>query len=257
MPNSLDEMTNLTESTALILAGGLGTRLRGLVPDKPKVLAEVRGKPFIYYLLDQLLEAETRTIVISTGYLASQIEERIGDKYYSASIIYSVEDSPAGTGGALRLALPSIRSRTVLVMNGDSYCGVNLKAMATFHDKSRASGTIAVTRIDDTKRFGQVEAEEDGLIHCFKEKGQASGPGLVNAGIYLLNIEIIESIPVRQRISLEQETFPAWVGRGLRCYRTMAQLWDIGVPEAFAKANAEFEMVAPRLPTNHHSEEIR
>ena len=114
-------MSDLSQVTAVILAGGLGTRLRKAVSNQPKVMAEVNGKPFLYYVLDQLAEVDIKRVVISTGYMADKIEEVIGFSYKGLKVDYSWEESPLGTGGALKLARQSISTKYCLVMNGDSY----------------------------------------------------------------------------------------------------------------------------------------
>src|SRR5437899_2628493 len=108
--------------SAAILVGGLGTRLRGIVADRPKVLAEVRGRPFLAYLLDQLVASGFQDVVLCTGYRSEQVKEVFGDGYGPLRIVYSEETVPLGTAGALRLALPLLQSETILVMNGDSFC---------------------------------------------------------------------------------------------------------------------------------------
>ena len=123
-------MSDISNIEAAILAGGLGTRLRSVVPDRPKVLAEIGGRPFIEILLDQVAAAGIRTAVLCTGYLGDQIEARLGTRRGPLALRYSREVEPLGTGGALRLALPMLASDTVLVLNGDSYCDADLRALS-------------------------------------------------------------------------------------------------------------------------------
>lgn len=236
----------LSHTSAAILAGGLGTRLRSVVPDKPKILAEVGGRPFVLYLLDQLVEAGVSSIVLCTGHLAEQVEGCLGPSYRSATISYSVETEPLGTGGALRLALGRIESQIVLVMNGDSYCGVDLLEMARFHAEHGAVGTIAAAQVPDTSRYGSVRVAEGHQIIGFAEKSQSEGPGRVNAGIYMLSRHVLEEMPGGMAVSLEREVFPRMVGGRLLAYETCSELWDIGVPEAFARARNEFRSTLVR-----------
>jgi NDP-sugar pyrophosphorylase family protein len=234
-------VTELSDTTAAILAGGLGTRLRSVVADRPKVLAEVSGRPFIEYLLDQLVLAGVKTVVLCTGFLGEQIEKRLGDAYQGLQLLYSRETSPLGTGGALRLALPLLNSESVLVMNGDSYCDARLDAFAVWHEARESLATILLTETDDTRRYGRVETSSDGQILRFQEKANTDGPGWVNAGIYLLRREVIASVqPPNKSVSIEREIFPRWIDHGLYGYRSEGRLWDIGVPDAYARANAEF-----------------
>jgi len=236
----------LAAVTAAVLAGGLGTRLRSMVTDRPKVLAEIRGQPFLAYLLDQVAAAGVRYVVLCTGYLGEQVRAAFGDSYDSLRLVYSQEPSPLGTAGALRLALPLFKSETVLVMNGDSFCQANLRAFWAWHCARGADATLLLTRMPDTERYGRVHVDANGLVLGFDEKGGNSGPGWVNAGIYLLNHHLLLTIPANRAVSLEREMFPAWIGRGLYGYRSEGRFLDIGTPEAYNTAEQFF---APNMPT--------
>lgn len=233
-------MKPLAQITAAILAGGLGTRLRSLVPDKPKVLAQISGRPFIEYLLDQLAAAGVKSVVLCVGYKGEMVQAHLGDHYKGMQLHYSLETSPLGTGGALRLALPLLHSDSLLVMNGDSYCDAKLGSFADWHATKKSPATLLLTKTDDTRRYGRVDDNDQGRIIRFQEKADTSGPGWVNAGIYLLQRQVLESIPADRVVSLERETFPAWIQHGLSGYRSEGRLWDIGVPDAYHQANAEF-----------------
>jgi len=242
-------MNQLSKITAAILAGGLGTRLRSIVPDKPKVLAQISGRAFIEYLLDQLASAGTTTVVLCVGYKGEMVQQHLGENYRGMKLLYSHESAPLGTGGALRLALPQVASESMLVMNGDSYCEANLGSFAAWHAAQNSPATLLLTQTDDTRRYGRVDDDACGKIVRFQEKADTSGPGWVNAGIYLLNRAVLESIPAERVVSLERETFPAWIDRDLRGYRSEGRLWDIGVPDAYAQAQNEFvnAISKPRL----------
>jgi D-glycero-alpha-D-manno-heptose 1-phosphate guanylyltransferase len=239
-------MSELTEITAAILAGGLGTRLRSVVPDKPKVLAEVCGQPFIEYLLEQLAQEGVQSVVLCTGYMGDQVENLLGSTYGTMALRYSRETSPLGTGGALRLALPMLGSKSVLVLNGDSYCDVQLEPFAVWHDAQRSMASILLAETSDTRRYGRIDVDERGGIMQFQEKSAVAGAGWVNAGVYLLSRELIETIPADRPISIERETFPAWIGRGLSGYRSEGKLLDIGVPDAYARASIEMRNCGSR-----------
>src|SRR5215471_9426710 len=179
--------------TAAILAGGLGTRLRSVVADRPKVLAPVAGRRFLAYLLDQLADAGFTEVVLCTGYLGEQVRDAFGEHWRGLHLHYSQEPTPRGTAGALRFALDAIDSREVLVLNGDSFCDVDLRALTAFHQSNDAAATIAVTGVADISRYGAVRVREDSTVEGFAEKG-SSGPGLINAGVYILDRELIASI---------------------------------------------------------------
>lgn len=222
--------------TAVILAGGLGSRLRAVVADRPKVLAEVRGRPFLGHLLDQLAAAGFREVVLCTGYLGDQVRALFGDAYRGIRVVYSQEPMAMGTAGALRMALPLLNSDPVLVMNGDSFYDMDLRAFLTWHCSREADATLALVRVNDSGRFGQVRIDADGAIVAFEEKSGDSHAGWINAGVYLLARPLIKSIPENRAVSLEKEMFPTWIGRGFYGYSSQGRFLDIGTPEAYLTA---------------------
>jgi NDP-sugar pyrophosphorylase family protein len=221
-----------------ILAGGLGTRLRRAVDDRPKVLAQVAGRPFLSYLLDQVAAANLRDVVLCTGYLGEQVEATFGDRYGALRLAYSCETAPQGTAGALRLALPLFRSDPVLVLNGDSYCDAPLKDFLAWHQTlgPDSAGSLLLTWVDDASRYGTVEVDKAEGIVSFQEKTGRTVPGWINAGVYLLSRRFLMSIPTQDTVSIERDVFPAWIGRGLRGHRVKAPFIDIGTPESYARA---------------------
>jgi NDP-sugar pyrophosphorylase family protein len=225
--------------TAAVFAGGLGTRLRASVADRPKVLAEVCGRPFLAHLLDQLERAGVRDVVLCTGYLGEQVEAAFGARHGELSVRYSREDEPLGTGGCLRLAAPLLGSDPVLVLNGDSYCDADLGAFAAGHAARRAEGSILLTHVPDAGRYGRVELGAGGAVEAFLEKS-SSEPGWINAGLYLLGRRMVESIPSEGVVSLERDILPDWVSRGLFGHETEGRFIDIGTPESYAEADRFF-----------------
>lgn len=227
---------------AAVLAGGLGTRLRSIVADRPKALAEIYGRPFLTYLLDQLVEAGIREVVLCTGYMGEKIRLALGESYGSLHLAYSQEPSPLGTGGALRYALPLLESTTVLVMNGDSYCDVNLQKFWAWHDAQGAAATLVLTWVPDTGRYGRVELNGHGAVTGFNEKAAEGRPGWVNAGVYLLSARLLRRIPAQREVSMEREVFPTWAGRGLYGYQSDGRFLDIGTGENYAAAESFFAL---------------
>jgi NDP-sugar pyrophosphorylase family protein len=228
---------DLADMTAAILAGGLGTRLRSVVADRPKALAEVRGRPFLAHQLDILMAAGVQSVVLCTGYLGDQIEAAFGDAYGSMRLTYSRESAPLGTAGALRLALPLLQSDPVLVLNGDSICRTDLKSFWEWHRAAGAAASLLLMEVSDDRRYGRVQIDELGGVIGFVEKGQQSGPGWVNAGVYLLGHQVLQAIPAGEIVSLERDVFPLWAGRGLCGYRVQGAFLDIGTPETYAVAD--------------------
>jgi len=226
--------------TAVILAGGVGSRLRPAVSDRPKVLAEVNGRPYLEHLFDQLLGTGIDHTVICTGHLAQMVQEACGPNYRSMKLSYSQEFTPMGTGGALRLARPFIMSNTVLVMNGDSYCTANLKTFQESHDDQGISASILLTEVEDTSRYGRVHFNDQSRVIRFDEKGTHSGHGWINAGIYFFELGLLESIPEGRAISLECELFPSWIEQGIYGFCSEGSFLDIGTPESYAEAESFF-----------------
>jgi NDP-sugar pyrophosphorylase family protein len=231
----------LAKVTAAILAGGLGTRLRPTVADRPKVLAPVRGRPYLAFLLDQLAEAGLSEVVLLTGFQAEQVQTTFGDRYAGMRLVYSPEPSPLGTGGALRLGLPRFSYATALVLNGDSYCDVDLPSFYAFHCRHAAEVSLVSSRVADTSRFGKVHLAADGRILGFAEKQAAGGAGWINAGIYLLERSLIETISPDRPVSLERDLLPSWAGcRRVFGFSGGTRFLDIGTPESYQAADSFF-----------------
>ena len=240
-------MYPVSELTAVVLAGGLGERLRTVVEDRPKVLAEVDGRPFLVYVLDQLVSWGIQESVLCTGYLGEQIKSKFGNSFKTVLLRYSQEPSPMGTAGALRFALPLFRSDTVLVLNGDSYCEVDMEGFWGWHCAQKSDATLLLVRNTDTQRYGGVKTDNHGRIIRFTEKEGAAGPGLINAGIYLIKRSLLELISETKPVSLERHIFPSWIGRNFYGYQARGPFLDIGTPESYAAAQAFF---AARKPHN-------
>ena len=233
-------MLEMSRLTGVILAGGLGSRLRACVADRPKVLAEVRGRPFLTYILDQLAQAGIRQVVLCTGYLGEKIQEKIGNNYKSMSLKYSREDEPLGTGGALKLALSLCQSDPIIALNGDSFFDVDLGGYLNWFLTTDRDAALLLTREADVGRFGQVLLGEDGRISGFAEKGAGQGPGWINAGIYLLRKKVLAAIPSGTPCSLEREVFPRLVGGSFYGCCREGKFIDIGTPESYQAAAAFF-----------------
>lgn len=234
-------MYDLSRLTAAILAGGLGTRLRAVVGDRQKVVAEVKDRPFVAFLLDQLAAEGIRSVVLCTGFCGDQVEASLGRSYKSLHLDYSREQEPLGTAGALRLARPFLKTDPVLIMNGDSFCQVDLKEFLAWHCTKKAQATLVLTRVPDTARYGRVETDAQGRVLSFNEKdGHVGAPGWINAGIYLINQWLLDTIPADGPVSLEHDMFPCWRHLGLYGYRSEGSFLDIGTPETYASAQSFF-----------------
>lgn len=226
---------------ALILAGGLGTRLQPVVADRPKPIAEVAGRPFLERLLHQLSRHGYRRAVLCVGYKAEQIEAELGDAYGPLALAYSFEDKPLGTGGALRQAVNMVEATHVLAMNGDSFCDMDLDAFSAVHTSQRAMATIATVHREDRSRSGAVEMAATGRITVFAGRPVMPTPGLINAGVYMLRRELLLAIPAGRFVSLEDKVFPQLAQRDeLFGYRVDADFIDIGTPDSYQAAQDFF-----------------
>jgi NDP-sugar pyrophosphorylase family protein len=229
-----DQYGSMSISEALILAGGKGTRLQDSVKDRPKPLAVVAGRPFIEWLLIMLHSQGIRRVVICTGHMGKMIESHLGDgSRFDLDLVYVSDPFPLGTGGALRNALSSLNSASPLVLNGDSYFRIDVKRLSDFHFLRQAQATILLANVQDSSRFGSVAADADGKVTAFHEKTSDNHPAWINAGVYLVNRDIIGSIPTNRAVSLEREVFPGLIGHGLYAKSEDGLFWDIGTVESY------------------------
>lgn len=237
----MSEIPDISSCTAAILAGGLGTRLRSVISDRPKPMAEVNGRPFITYVLDQLIDAGIKRAVICTGYLGEKVKTSLGHHWRALQLSYSQEKVRLGTAGALRLAAPQIPSDNVLVMNGDSYLSANLQEFWIWRHIHLVQASMVLAQAPDTRQFGRIQVDENsGRILKFEEKGNIQGAGWINAGIYLLPKSMLEVIPANQEVSLEKDCLPKWITMGFYGYQSQGRFLDIGLPETYAIASNFF-----------------
>jgi D-glycero-alpha-D-manno-heptose 1-phosphate guanylyltransferase len=224
---------------AIILAGGLGTRLRSVVRDLPKPMAPVAGRPFLAWVLDGLAAAGLRRAVLAVGYRYEAIRDHFGTSWRGLELAYSVEEAPLGTGGAMRLAVDQVTESPVFVLNGDTYVDLDYRAMLAAHIGEGASLTVAAAHVRDVSRYGALQIE-DGRICGFLEKG-SQGPGYINAGVYLIAADLLAGIPAGASHSFEQDLLVPGVAtlRSL-AFPTDGLFIDIGVPEDYERAQELF-----------------
>lgn len=223
----------------MILAGGYGTRLSSIVADRPKVLADVNGRPFLSYLLDQLCISKVKSVIICSGYKGEMIVQAFQYRYKNQELIYSQEPEPLGTAGALKLSLDFCSAEHIMVMNGDSFYDTDLLSFQKWHYLKRADCSISLTYMMSSKRFGFVKTDEDGRIEEFEEKG-IERSGWINAGVYIFRREIIAAIPINRMVSLEREILPQLIGEKFYGYKAHGPFIDIGTPESYKKAKEFF-----------------
>jgi len=233
----------LRAEEAIVLAGGLGTRLRAEVADRPKPLALVAGRPFLGYVLDQFADAGFRRVVLATGYLSDAITQEIGTRWRGMEIDYSREDTPLGTGGAVALAAAMLRSDSVHVANGDTFLRFDHVELERAAQRAGSSIALALARVGDVGRYGAVDVH-DGKVVAFLEKG-GNGPGWINAGQYFLDRDAIAALPRGEPFSFEARVLLPAASRGeLAALEKSAEFIDIGIPEDFHLAQRVFAATA-------------
>lgn len=244
---------SMKDLPAVLLVGGLGTRLRPAVASQPKALATVGGRPFLELLVKQLTAQGIRELVMCTGYLADQIEQTFGDgSRFGAVIRYSKEDIPIGTGGALKLAEIYLKGVSdFLVLNGDSFLELDFEDFQAFHRGKNAVATLAATEVANAGRYGTVQIGESGRIEAFREKTGEEKPGLVNAGVYLFARSVLTEIPEGPS-SLEKDIFPRLLKQGMFAWKQKGMFIDIGTPEDYERAKT----ISDRLKQAAHSPAI-
>ncbi len=229
--------------TAMILAGGLGTRLRSVVADRPKPMALVGNVPFLEILLRSLARKGVRRCVLLTGHMGDVIEEYFrGLPWKGMDIRCCREESPLGTGGAVKNAEAFAVDSTLLV-NGDTFFDADVEALFRFHREKNARVTLSLRHVSDVSRYGSVVVDENGLIREFLEKEPGvHRPGLINAGLSLLSYETIQELPSGRAFSMEAEIFPGLARSGLMAGLPQAgAFFDIGTPESYADFTAFVE----------------
>jgi mannose-1-phosphate guanylyltransferase len=225
---------------AVILVGGEGTRLRPITSRVPKPVAPVVERPFVAYILDNLARHGVRRAVFSTGFLARAVEAEIGDGAdYGLRVDYVVEDEPLGTAGAIANCASSLEGGAFFVFNGDVLSDVDLTALASLHADRAAMATIFLTSVEDPRRYGLVDVGENGAVRSFLEKpGDWEGEALINAGVYVLEPEVLEMIPRGRLFSIERGVFPRLAAAGsLYGYVDHGYWRDIGTPASFLQAH--------------------
>jgi D-glycero-alpha-D-manno-heptose 1-phosphate guanylyltransferase len=227
---------------AIILAGGLGTRLRSVVSDVPKCMAPVAGKPFLHYLIEFLQKSGVESFIFSVGYLHEIIEEYLDKNYKQLPYKISLEREPMGTGGAIKLAAKKTSQKNVLVCNGDTFYKIEVELLDKFHRENNAACSLCLKPMYHFDRYGVVELNRDLSIKSFKEK-KAYSSGLINGGIYALNIPGFLKEDLPEKFSFEKDYLEKNVVSDTKSklYGMIQDKYfiDIGIPEDFERAQKE------------------
>ena len=230
---------------AIILAGGLGTRLQGVIGAYPKCMADVNGKPFLAYILEYLSRQGCSKAILSLGFKHEVVTEWLGKQSLPFACEWVIEYEPLGTGGGIQLALKQAVTNDVVVLNGDTFFDINLGALAKFHFQHHAETSIALREMHNFERYGVVNTEEGNKILSFAEKRYME-QGLINGGVYFVNRKSFLSRDFPQKFSFEKDYLEQFVEEG-KFFGSCIQDYfiDIGIPEDYARVQDDFKQMFP------------
>jgi D-glycero-alpha-D-manno-heptose 1-phosphate guanylyltransferase len=228
---------------AIILAGGLGTRLRSVVPDLPKCMAVVAGKPFLYYVINNFKKEGITDFIFSLGYKNEIIKNFVKDDFKNENKFrygFSVEEQPLGTGGAIKLAVAKTTYENILVCNGDTLFKVNVRELSKFHESHHSDCALSLKPMKDFDRYGVVECDNDQSVVSFKEKKYYAS-GLINGGVYALNAIKFQKENLPDQFSFEKDYLERFV-KTRRMFGFIQDTYfiDIGIPEDYERARSEY-----------------
>ena len=227
---------------AIVLAGGLGTRLQTVVRDIPKSMALIHGRPFLEYQLDFLIANGISKVILSVGYKRKTIMEHFKSRYRTLAIDYAIEEEPLGTGGGIRLSFWKIKADRAFVLNGDSLFRIDLDLMLEKHLEKKADITIALRKMEQTGRYGSVLFNRNRRITGFLEKNVSSVPGFINGGIYVINKSYLMEPFFRGKFSMEKDCFERfYTDARFFGFPSEGYFLDIGIPEDYKRAQYEFD----------------
>ncbi len=241
----MKQMPGLKCKEAIILAGGFGTRLRTVLPDLPKCMAPIHGKPFLEAMLQYLWGEGIEHIILSLGYRHQVIDEYIRKHHAGSEISFVIEDEPLGTGGAISLALEAVNESSVFILNGDTFFNASLQSLELFHHQHRSDCSLVVRHMDNAARYGTVDMDETHRVKAFQEKREGAR-GRINGGVYLLNRDQYPSRQLPKKYSFEHDFLSARV----QDFRIFAQeqdayFIDIGIPADYERAQREWAVFFP------------
>ncbi|MBS1638599.1 MAG: nucleotidyltransferase family protein [Bacteroidetes bacterium] len=226
---------------AIILAGGLGTRLRSAVPDLPKCMAPINNKPFIAYVITELQQQGIDSFIFSLGYKSEAIVDFISTHFSNINFQLSIEEEPLGTGGAIKLACKKATQQNIIVTNGDTLFKVNITALSTLHETENASCTLALKPMQNFERYGVVEIDETNRISSFREK-QYYKTGLINGGVYALSVNDMLHTNLPEKFSFEKDYLENFYQtKNMKGFIQDGYFIDIGIPDDYLKAQKELK----------------
>lgn len=220
---------------AIILAGGLGTRLRSVINDIPKPMAPIHDKPFLEYLLSYLNHFKIKKVVLSAGYKYQYIFDYFGDNYKGIRLLYAIEDKPLGTGGGIRNAMDQINNDSFFLLNGDTYYEVDMVKLLNLHTEQKADITLSLKPMRNFNRYGTVKVKGTEVVE-FRAK-RFTKKGLINGGVYVVNRSVFLRYSQKERFSFEKEILQVMCNNlNFQGYISEAHFIDIGIPEDYKKA---------------------
>ena len=228
---------------AVILAGGFGTRLQNVLNDMPKAMARINGQPFLNYQLKFLKHFGIKKVILSVGYLHDKIQSHYKNDFEGVEIDYSIEKDPLGTGGGIRLALEKCSDNNILVLNGDSFFDMDLLHFYNQHLTHAGNFSLALLKVLNASRYGTIEFGRSHTIASFKEKSTADAPGLINAGVYLMNRDLyLQKTASNINFSIEKDFFEKKIKEiEIFGFEQKGYFIDIGIPEDYSKAQHDFK----------------
>ena len=236
---------DLGKREAIVLAGGLGTRLRGVIGDFPKCMALINGKPFLYYLFHLLAAQRVKKVILSLGYRSEVVTDWLRENTFPFAIDFVIENTPLGTGGGIQLAMKKASTENVFVLNGDTFFEVDFDTMALFHLSKKSEATLALKEMENTERYGTVQLNESLAITCFEEK-MPNSSGLINGGVYLVNRNNFLTKNFPEKFSFETEYLYPASGKGqIFGFPSQGYFIDIGIPSDYEKAQLDFKLNFP------------
>jgi len=225
---------------AIVLCGGLGTRLGDLTKHTPKPILEVAGKPFITYILDQFQNSPVSEVILAVGFRSDKVKQLIGDNWRGMPIRYSYEENPLGTGGAIKAAMKLYALKEAFVLNGDTFLNVDFEKLLSFSKSRNSKLVLSLKVMPNSSRYGSVIFDENHFIKAFTEKSLLNQIGYINAGVSYVNYSCFESIQ-ENAFSFEKEILVKSANQiNAVGFITDGYFIDMGIPEDFAKAQIDF-----------------
>ncbi len=230
-------------NTAIILAGGMGTRLKTIISDLPKPMAPIMNVPFLTYQLNYLKHFGIKKVIFSVGYLSEKIIAHYNQSFENISIEYSIEKNPLGTGGGIRMAMSNLNEDLVLILNGDSFFDLDLEKFYNLHLEQKSDFSLALRYVNNSERYGNIEFNSSNQITSFIEKNQLNQSGYINAGVYILSKKLyLQNTKPNINFSIEKDFFEKQLNQLIiKGFEFKDYFIDIGIPEDYLKAQDDFK----------------